>query len=273
MTLEAVELVVGLLGLVALALASERQATLLSGRLRSPDGRWALRAIGWTMLSVALLLAVRVWGWGIGAVGWLGGLGVAGVALAFFLSRWSKAKPAPVFRAGKSGAPSLSVAGVLNPNGLVARVGILLLVALPLAVSFKLASAPVKATLRSDVVRATVGPWTVLIAETNHRAPELAAGNIPVKSFDVRFCVACDTQILAAYLRVGKPRSPRRAGTSLDKSSGDRRAEIPLPSSTAPDSELWLTVEGKDGSVHQTSWRLGDIAPRAVEWFAKREEQ
>ncbi|WP_341644794.1 hypothetical protein [Thauera sp. SDU_THAU2] len=47
----------------------------------------------------------------------------------------------------------------------------------------------------------------------------------------------------------------------------ERRVEIPLPSTTRADSELWLTVVGKDGSVHQTMMRMDRASPATVAWF------
>jgi hypothetical protein len=102
--------------------------------------------------------------------------------------------------------------------------------------------------------------------------PDLVAMDIPMKSYQLRFCATCDEQIRAAYLKVNKPRSLRAAGIVLNGVRWDRSVDIQLPANTTPDSILRLTVVGKDGEVHQAQVPLADVSPATVAWFQQREE-
>jgi len=44
-----------------------------------------------------------------------------------------------------------------------------------------------------------------------------------------------------------------------------------LPSNLTARSELWMTVVGKDGAVHQASWPMAAVSPATVTWFANQE--
>ncbi len=91
--------------------------------------------------------------------------------------------------------------------------------------------------------------------------------DVPMKEYQLRFCETCDSDIRQAYLKVNKPRSARALGMAFMGPSWKRRVEIPLPSTTQADSELWLTVVGKDGVIHQTTLRMQRASPATVLWF------
>ncbi|EOZ4756891.1 thiamine pyrophosphate-binding protein, partial [Pseudomonas aeruginosa] len=42
---------------------------------------------------------------------------------------------------------------------------------------------------------------------------------------------------------------------------------------TRPDAELWITMEGWDGSMHQASIPLDEASPATVAWLNKRGKQ
>ncbi|MBN0252810.1 thiamine pyrophosphate-binding protein, partial [Pseudomonas aeruginosa] len=56
--------------------------------------------------------------------------------------------------------------------------------------------------------------------------------------------------------------SPYRMGTSVQ-----------IPPRTRPDAELWITMEGWDGSMHQASIPLAEASPATVAWLNKRGKQ
>ncbi|WP_159910703.1 DUF3325 domain-containing protein [Pantoea sp. 18069] len=267
-------LLVSLAGLAALALATERHAEHLLRRVPAPHWRLLARVTGWLLLALALALGIAWLGTGVGITLWLGWLSIAALALVFAFPKWPwqpqvRAKPARPARAAKPAA----AAQAAPPAPPRARrwTAAALLAAVPLVYLLALQATPVKPLLRADAIDGTVGPWTFRLAEAERRGPDLVAMDIPMKSYQLRFCEACDEQIRAAYLKVNKPRSLRAAGIVLNGTRWDRGVDIQLPANTTADSALWLTVVGKDGGVHQAQVRLGDVSPATVAWFEQRE--
>lgn len=264
--LNAAVLATSFMGFVLLALASERPGELLLQRVPSGRERLTWRVLGWPLLAVALGLCVWGWGWSIGSVAWLGWLCMASAALVFALPRWTekrkKAKPGP---ASPVQPPVRSRLG--------RTLAIVLLVGAPLVFAWGLYTTPVKPLQRADAIQGQAGPWAFTLAETDRDPPTLVVRDIPTKRFQVRFCEACDAEIRSVYLKVHKPRSLRGAGIVFFGSRWDRSVEIQLPGNTRARSELWLTVEGKDGSVHQASVPIQDIAPATAHWFEARREK
>jgi hypothetical protein len=121
-----------------------------------------------------------------------------------------------------------------------------------------------------DIGEFAVGPWTARVAEWHVGEPEAEgqAGNM--KEFTVALCQACLPQVKAAYLRIGKPRSLRTAGALLSGSPYRLMAEVGVPKTTTASSELWLTVEGWDGRVHQTAIPLTQASPSLVTWLERQ---
>lgn len=115
-----------------------------------------------------------------------------------------------------------------------------------------------------------VGPWRVRLAEWERGEPVLEGKAGYMKDFSLAFCRECDAAIKAAYLRVGKPRYLRAAGALASGSPYRRLAEVRIPEDAPADAELWLTVEGWDGSVHQAALPLAQASPDVVAWLGKR---
>ncbi|MCY1407229.1 hypothetical protein D3C76_505990 [compost metagenome] len=121
-----------------------------------------------------------------------------------------------------------------------------------------------------EVGELQVGPWSVRLAEWETGAPELEGRAGYMKAFTLAFCGECDPQVRAAYLRIGQPRDLRTAGALLSGSPSRRFVEVPVPARARPDDALWLTVEGWDGSVRQTSIPLAQASPSLVAWLQQR---
>lgn len=264
-------LLISLAGFAALALATERHAEHLLGRLPAPQWRLLARVIGWALLVIALALGIASMGTGVGITLWLGWLSIAALALVFAFPKWpwrpqqrSAARPA---RAAQAAAlpPAPPRARRWVAAGLLAAVPVVFLLALK--------ATPIAPLLRADAFAGQVGPWSFRLAESSHNVPELVAMDIPMKSYQVRFCEDCDAQIRAAYLKVNKPRSLRAAGIVLNGARWNRNVDIQLPANTTADSMLWLTVVGKDGEMHQAAVRLADVSPATVAWFKQREDK
>ncbi len=269
MMVQVMILVTSLLGFVGLAAASERHSALILPDSLTLGQRNIVRITGWVLLGIALLLSCGDWGSGVGATAWLGGLSVVGIALVLYLPKWPgqtvKAIKAP--RKGKT-APVLTMDDSAVLKTRTKRVMVLSLLGLiPVGFAYALWVAPVTATMRSDAYHGQVGPWTFSFGEVDHDTPDLAVMDIPLKSYNVRFCETCDTNIRHAYLKVRKPRSLRGAGIMFSGAQWDRTAEISFPSNATSSDLLWLTVEGKDGSVHQVSIPLAQISPNTAKWL------
>ncbi|MBL8269674.1 DUF3325 domain-containing protein [Steroidobacter sp.] len=237
-----------------------REGELTTGRRR------VLRTVGWVLLAAALAVGVVGWGESVGIVAWLGWLSVAGLAFVFSLPKFSRESERPE-KAPRAIPASFVTAGSRRVGQWVAGVGLL---ATPVLFAWGLHAEDTRPLLRDDVLSGEVGPWSFKFAEAEREGPELVTMDIPVKGFQIRFCDACDREIRSVYLKVNKPRSARTFGSGFTGARRERSIEIQLPSTLTGDSELWLTVEGKDGVVHQTSWPMAEVSPATVAWFDKR---
>lgn len=262
-------LLIGLLGFFALALATERYAHQLLRRIPTPPWRHLARAVGWGFLALSLALAMFELNAGVGITFWLGWLSIAALVLVFGLPKWPWRPPARASHARKPRAEGAKP-DVVPRRATGRRISAALLLALPLAYLLALRAVPPKPLLRADAINGRVGPWAFRLAESAQRVPELVAMDIPMKGYQVRFCETCDGEIRAAYLKVNKPRSLRGAGIVFNGAHWDRQVDIQLPANTTAASELWLTVVGKDGAVHQAAVRMGDVSPTTVAWFEQR---
>jgi hypothetical protein len=112
-----------------------------------------------------------------------------------------------------------------------------------------------------------VGPWSLRLAEVHDAAPtpEGLAGYM--KDFNAALCDACIGQVKATYLRIGKPRSLRTAGAIFAGSPYRMSTELPVPKKTTADAELWITMEGWDGTLHQASIPLRQATPATIAWL------
>lgn len=287
-------LAIGSLGFGALALATDRQGEMLLGKLPAPRWRRLARLAGWSLLAVALAVSIALWGGGVGITLFLGWLTIAGAALVFAIPRWSRlperrprpARKAPAAAVAAGGQASVTEAGIGaatsaaagKPAGLATTLARRLRQALPAALLALTVAVFATALIRAQAgplegpgaIHGKVGPWPLILAEADMASPEIVDLDVPLKAFRIRFCEACDGDIRFAYLKVNPPRSLRAAGMAFEGARWERRVEIQLPATVSADSELWLTVVGKDGSVHQASWPLRRVSPASVAWFDNR---
>jgi hypothetical protein len=98
--------------------------------------------------------------------------------------------------------------------------------------------------------------------------PQGPAGH--AKSVVVAPCTDCVKHIRAIFLRIGKPRSARAYGAAAGGNPHRGRSFLLIPQRATPGDELWITVEGWDGSVHQASVPLAQASPSIVAWLRKR---
>ena len=255
------------LGFFALAFATERHGRHLLGRPPAPNWQRTARVLGWLLLVVALALGIAELGSGVGITLWLGWLSVAALALVFAFPKWPW-QPKPREHAGRGRAKLEPTEADVVAEPRVRRwIAAGLLVATVAVFSAGLAGEEVQLLKRADAIQGEVGPWPFTFAEAHRDVPEVMEMDVPMKEFRLRFCEACDDDIQRVYLKVNKPRSERATGMAFMGQRWERRVEIPLPSTTRADSELWLTVVGKDGSVHQTMMRMDRASPATVAWF------
>ena len=121
-----------------------------------------------------------------------------------------------------------------------------------------------------DIGTVEVGPWSLQLAELRDEAPRSDGPAGYMKSFNAALCEACAQPVKAAYLRIGKPRSLRAAGVIFFGTPYRLGAEVPIPERTPENAELWITLEGWDGSVHQASIPLSQASPATVAWLKQR---
>ncbi|MDH1263686.1 thiamine pyrophosphate-binding protein [Pseudomonas sp. GD03944] len=115
-----------------------------------------------------------------------------------------------------------------------------------------------------------VGPYNVKLAELRAQAPLLDGPAGYIKTFNAALCKACIDQVKATYVRVGKPRSLRAAGGIFFGSPYRMSANVPIPPRTKPDADLWITIEGWDGVVHQASIPLAEASPATIAWLKQQ---
>ena len=120
-----------------------------------------------------------------------------------------------------------------------------------------------------EVGEVQVGPWSLTLAELRNEAPRPDPAG-PMKSFNAALCKECVKQVKATYLRIGKPRSLRAAGVIFFGTPYRMGAALPVPERTSPDAELWITMEGWDGTMHQGSIPLSQASPATIAWLNKQ---
>lgn len=115
-----------------------------------------------------------------------------------------------------------------------------------------------------------VGPYSLDLAELRSEAPRADGPAGYFKSFNAALCKACINDVKAVYLRIGKPRSLRAAGTIFFGAPYRMVTNLPVPARTKPDAQIWITLEGWDGSMHQASVPLSKASPATVAWLEKQ---
>jgi hypothetical protein len=121
-----------------------------------------------------------------------------------------------------------------------------------------------------EVGEIQVGPWSLRLAELRNAAPTLDGPAGYMKGFNAALCDACISQVKATYLRIGKPRSLRAAGVIFFGAPYRMAASLPVPAKTAANAELWITMEGWDGAMHQASIPLSQASPATIAWLNKQ---
>ena len=116
-----------------------------------------------------------------------------------------------------------------------------------------------------DIGTLQVGPWSL---HDEAPRPDGPAGYM--KNFNAALCDACIEPVKAVYLRIGKPRSLRTAGVIFFGTPYRLGATVPVPLRTQENAELWVTLEGWDGSVHQASIPLKTASPATVAWLKQQ---
>lgn len=267
--------VISLSAFTLLALAVERQGEWLLHRVPSPRERVIFRLLGWPLLFVSLALCFMAWGWSIGAVAWLGWLNMAGMLLVFVLPWWPWAAHKPERAAGKPGAGKAAAheadtakAKSASPWG--RKLAILVLAVTPVVFVYGAWKASPDAVMRDDAFHGQVGPWSFILAEIDTDKPEISPSGFPVKTFQIRFCDSCDDEIRTAFLKVRKPRSTRSVGLSFGGRRWNRFIEIGIPPAATLADQLWLSVEGKDGSWHYLPIDFDKVSP-ATATFIKEQ--
>lgn len=112
-----------------------------------------------------------------------------------------------------------------------------------------------------------VGPWSLDLAEMLDQAPVADGPAGYFKLFNAALCKTCGTQVKAIYLRIGKPRSLRAAGTIFFGTPYRMVTSLPVPPRTRRDADIWITIEGWDGSMHQASVPLAKASPATIAWL------
>ncbi|MGS7253113.1 thiamine pyrophosphate-binding protein [Pseudomonas anuradhapurensis] len=112
-----------------------------------------------------------------------------------------------------------------------------------------------------------VGPYRLDLAELRDEAPRADGPAGYFKVFNASLCNACIKEVKAAYLRIGKPRSLRTAGTIFFGAPYHMGTSLPIPPRTRADAQIWITLEGWDGSLHQASVPLAQASPATVAWL------
>lgn len=114
------------------------------------------------------------------------------------------------------------------------------------------------------------GPWRVTLAEWRNEPPRPHDGEYE-KAFTLALCQQCIGQVKAAYLRIGKPRGDvRTSGVLLSGSPYRMFGNLELADGLRPDAELWITLEGWDGSLHRAAVPLAQASPATAQWAQAR---
>lgn len=260
-------------GFTCLALAMPRHSKHLLQRSLSPQATRLAKITGWALLGVALILAAVQWRFSIGVVTWFGWLSLAGVALVFALPRWpwqpvNPQRPARKNAARKTRIPLATEPVPASPAKIAMALAV---IALPLTVfAWQLAGTGQKPLLRDDALTGDIGPWTFVIAEKDQGAPEIVALDVPLKQFVIRFCERCQGEIRQAFLKVREPRSTTAAGNAFFGRGEEKAVQIPIPVAATLSDDLWLTVEGNDGTFHHQPLSIERLSPSLATFIKER---
>ena len=265
-------LLASLAGFACLALAAQREGELLLRRAPGLRLRRTLRVLGWGLIGLALIVGMLRWHARFGAVLWFGWLTVASVVLIFAIpyAPWRVEEGARLQRHPRRTGSAQSV-GAVPPPILWRGLLMLLLLGLPLSVAWTLYQAPLQPVLRADALSGRIGPWGFVVAEEWQAPPEISPSGVPVKSFALRFCDGCDSQIRAAYFRLREPRPPRSSGMALRSAGGMWEVQIQVPAAVSMADGFWLTVVGMDGETFHERIDIARLSPGMVQFIQERD--
>lgn len=252
-----------LVGFFALAFATERYGEHLLGRLPATHWRTAARIFGAVLLAGALAISIDEQGSGVGITLWFAWMCVASLILVFAFPKWPWQPPV---REKPVRPPKEDPTAPVIPHARRRVAGMLLATTVVVFVIALWRTAP-QPLLRDDAIHGELGPWTFTLAETDRDAPEVEDMDTPMKAYRIRFCDSCDADIRQVFMKVNKPHSVRASGMAFEGARWERKVEMQLPLTVTADSELWLTVVAKDGTVRQASWKMAQVSPATVEWF------
>lgn len=114
-----------------------------------------------------------------------------------------------------------------------------------------------------------VGPWTATLMEEDADPPHRRGDGRLTKTYLVRFCDDCRTEIRGAFISVGKPTGKRLPGALLHGNPYAWDAHLVFPKALDGAATIWLTAEGWDGSVHHAAWPLPEDTARAAGYIGR----
>ncbi|MFT4160775.1 PepSY-associated TM helix domain-containing protein [Shinella sp.] len=116
------------------------------------------------------------------------------------------------------------------------------------------------------------GPWSVTLAEWRNEPPRPHDDEYE-KVFMLALSQDSIAQVKAVYVRLGQPRGDVRTSGVLASGSPYRmRATVHMPAEVDPAAELWLTLEGWDGSKHRVAVPLAQASPETARWAQARRQ-
>jgi len=118
-------------------------------------------------------------------------------------------------------------------------------------------------------VALVVGPWNVNLMEIEAEEPYWHPKDGLVKAFRVAPCRECVPQIRAVFVNLKRPGSSEY-GAEAEGNPYRSFVEMKIGRNPSPDDLVWVTVEGWDGSRHQSRLPLGSASPTTAEWIARR---
>ncbi|MDD0972905.1 thiamine pyrophosphate-binding protein [Pseudomonas fontis] len=121
-----------------------------------------------------------------------------------------------------------------------------------------------------EIGEIAVGPWTLQLAELRDDAPRADGPAGHFKLFNAALCSTCINEVKAVYLRIGKPRSLRAAGVLFSGTPYRMSANLPIPTNTRSDAQIWITIEGWDGSMQQSAIPLAKASPATIAWLQQQ---
>lgn len=135
------------------------------------------------------------------------------------------------------------------------------LLAIPAAFVIYLTQQGPEPVFGNNALQGQIGPWSFALAETNDQAPISGPTGAHRKTFQIRFCQACDPHIRRAYLQVSKPEPMPAPRQAFNNTRWTRAVEIAIPPNSEVEHQLWLTVEAKNGEIYHQAFDFHQVSP------------